>query len=340
MKAYVIKKGANGYDALQRTNLDDPQPGANQVVVRIKATSLNFRDLMYVGPGGRGGPAPRDFIPLSDGAGEIVAVGRDVQRVKVGDRVATSFFPRWVEGPPAPQKLGALGSPAHDGTLSEYMLIHEDGVAVVPDYLTTEEAGTLSCAAVTAWNALFHAGGQLKPTDTVLCMGTGGVSIFALQMAKAAGARVIITSSSDEKLEHAKRLGADLTVNYKQSPEWDKEVMKLTDNKGVDCVVELGGAGTLARSYRSVGFGGRVQFIGVLANSEPGETNPHPLAFKAASVNGIMVGTRTMLERCMASMVISKYKPVIDKIFPFDDASAAFRYLQSAKHFGKVVVTV
>ncbi|HXZ69169.1 MAG TPA: alcohol dehydrogenase catalytic domain-containing protein, partial [Alphaproteobacteria bacterium] len=168
MKAYVIKKGATGFEALQKTNLDDPVPGSNEVVVRIRATSLNYRDLIYVGPAGRGGPPPRDFVALSDGAGEIAAVGANVKRVKVGDRVATSFFPRWVEGPPAREKLGALGSPAHDGTLSELMLIHEDGVALVPSYLTTEEAGALSCAAVTAWNALFHAGGQLKPTDTVL----------------------------------------------------------------------------------------------------------------------------------------------------------------------------
>ena len=340
MKAYVIRKGAAGFEALQKTDLDDPTPGPNEVVVRMRATSLNYRDLIYVGPAGRGGPAPRDFVPLSDGAGEIAAVGSEVKRVKVGDRVATSFFPRWVEGPPAPHKLGALGSPAHDGTLCELMLIHEDGVALVPNYLTIEEAGTLSCAAVTAWNALFCAGGQLKLTDTVLCMGTGGVSIFALQFAKAAGGRVIITSSSDEKLEHAKKLGADELINYKKHPEWDQEVMRLTGGKGVDCVIELGGAGTLAHSYRSIGFCGRVQFIGVLANDQPGETNPHPLAFKAASVNGIMVGTRTMLEKCMESMALSKYKPVIDKIFPFDNAPEAYKYLQSGKHFGKVVISV
>jgi NADPH:quinone reductase-like Zn-dependent oxidoreductase len=228
----------------------------------------------------------------------------------------------------------------NDGTLRELMVLHEDGVAPVPTWLTIEEAGTLSCAATTAYNALFVAGGQLKPADTVLCMGTGGVSIFALQMAKAAGARVVITSSSDEKLEHAKKLGADDLINYKRTPEWDKEVMKVTGGKGVDCVIELGGAGTLARSYRSIAYCGRVQFIGVLANNEPGETNPHPLAFRAASVNGIMVGNRDMLERSMALMVTGKFKPIIDKVFPFADAPAAFRYLESAKHFGKVVVTV
>jgi NADPH:quinone reductase-like Zn-dependent oxidoreductase len=340
MKAYVIKQGATGFEALQRTNLDDPEPGPNEVVVRIRAASLNYRDLIYVGPAGRGGPPPHDFVPLSDGAGEIAAVGSAVKRLKVGDRVVTSFFPRWVDGPPAGPKLGALGSPAHHGTLSELMLIHEDGVALIPDWLTTEEAGTLSCAAVTAWNALFVAGGQLMPADTVLCMGTGGVSIYALQLARAAGARVIITSSHDEKLKRAKALGADGLINYKTTPEWSKEVMKLTDNRGVDCVVELGGAGTLAQSYASVGFQGRVQFIGVLANAEPGETNPHPLAFRAASVNGIMVGPRWMLERCMATMAINKFRPVIDKEFGFDDVPEAIRYVQEGKHFGKIVIKI
>ena len=340
MKAYVIKKGASGLEALQQTNLDDPSPGPNEVVICMRAASLNYKDLMSVAPPGRGWPATRDFVPLSDGAGEIAAVGSDVKRVKVGDRVATSMFPRWVDGPPAPHKLGSLGSAGHDGTLAELLRVHEDGVALVPPYLTLEEASTLSCAAVTAWNALFHAGGQLKPTDTVLCMGTGGVSIFALQFAKAAGARVIITSSSDEKLEHAKKLGADELINYKKTPEWDKEVMKLTAGRGVDCVIELGGAGTIGKSYRSIAYCGRVQFIGVLANNEPGDTNPHPIAFRQGSINGIMVGTRTMLEKCMESMVLSKYKPVIDKIFPFDNAPDAYKYLQSGKHFGKVVISV
>jgi NADPH:quinone reductase-like Zn-dependent oxidoreductase len=327
----LVTKGSTGIDGLKRAERDRPAPAVNQVLVRMHAASLNFRDLAVVNGKYIRGPVLHDTIPLSDGAGQIEAVGPGVKDFAAGDRVVATF----AQGdPPA-----ALGSPL-DGVLAEYAVFDMKGLLRIPDHLSYEEAATLPCAAVTAWNALFVAGGQLKPADTVLTMGTGGVSIFALQMAKAAGARVIITSSSDEKLEHAKRLGADEVINYKRTPDWDKEVMRLTDNRGVDCVVELGGAGTLARSYRSVGFCGRVQFIGVLANNEPGETNPHPLAFKAASVNGVMVGNRVMLERSMQLMATARFKPVIDKVFPLADAQEAFRYLQAGKHFGKVVVTV
>ncbi|MBV9770619.1 MAG: NAD(P)-dependent alcohol dehydrogenase, partial [Bryobacterales bacterium] len=226
MKAYELQKGATSLDGLVRVERPDPRPGPRQVLIRVHATSLNYRDQMIVLGNYFSGPVSRNTIPLSDGAGEVAAAGPGVTRFKPGDRVAGTFFQSWISGP-VTERHPALGNPL-DGTLAEYIALDEDGVVALPDTLSFEQAATLPCAAVTAWNALMVAGKSVKPGDTVLCLGTGGVSIAALQFAKAAGARVIITSSSDEKIQRACAVGASDGINYKRFPDWEKEVMRIT----------------------------------------------------------------------------------------------------------------
>ena len=249
MKKYHLLKGSTDISSLTLIECNEPEPAAGQVLVRVHATSMNYRDHAVVSGKYFGGVLSRDTVPLSDGAGEVAAVGTGVSRFTVGDRVAGNFFQGWIDGVPNPATLNALGSPA-DGMLAEYVALDEQGVVAIPDNLTYEEAATLPCAAVTAWNALVVSG-RIRPGNTVLLLGTGGVSIFALQFAKISGANVIITSSDDAKLEKAKALGADAVINYKSTPDWDQEVLRLTDGKGVDHVVEVGGAGTLAKSFAS-----------------------------------------------------------------------------------------
>jgi NADPH:quinone reductase-like Zn-dependent oxidoreductase len=279
-----------------------------------------------------------NLIPLSDGAGEVLAVGDGVSRFKPGDRVVGTFFQTWISGRP-PVGMVALGASPANGMLAEQVVLHEDGLVPVPTDMSLEEAATLPCAAVTAWHGLMVAGRPIKPGDTVLALGTGGVSIFALQFARAAGARVIITSSQDEKLDRARKMGAADVVNYKKSPEWGKAVLELTGGRGVDCVIEVGGAGTLSKSFQSVGFGGKVSLIGVLSGPQ-GDTSPHSLMFKAASLHGVFVGNRAMFEDMLVAMAINRIKPVIDRTFSFDEAQDAYRYQMEGKHFGKVVIKV
>jgi NADPH:quinone reductase-like Zn-dependent oxidoreductase len=281
-------------------------------------------------------PVDRNIIPLSDGAGDVVAIGSGVTRFRTGERVAGTFLQIWFDGP-RPADAGALGVPL-DGTLAEYIALHEDGVVALPSNVSYEQAATLPCAGVTAWNALMVAGRAVRPGDTVLCLGTGGVSIFALQFAKAAGARVIVTSSSDQKLQRAVELGASDGINYKTFPEWDKEVERLTGGRGADHVIEIGGAGTLPRSYRAIGFGGKIALIGFLAAPD-GDINPFPLMMKAGGLHGIGVGSTTMFEDMNHAIEINRIEPVIDKIFPFTDAAAAFRHLASRDFVGKIVIS-
>jgi NADPH:quinone reductase-like Zn-dependent oxidoreductase len=279
----------------------------------------------------------RDTIPLSDGAGEVTAIGPNVTRFKPGDRVAGTFFQVWVDGVPAPASLAALGAPL-DGMLAEYVALDQEGLVRLPDHLSYAEGSTLPCAAVTAWNALMH-NGRVKPGDTVLTLGTGGVSIFALQFAKMNGARVIITSGSDEKLERAKALGADDGINYHKHPDWEKEALRLTDGKGVDHVIEVGGVGTLAKSFAALGYGGQVSLIGVLAG-RTGDSSPHSLMLKAGKLQGIFVGNRAMFESMNKAITVNKMKPVVDKTFPFDQAVAAYKHQLEKKHFGKIVISI
>lgn len=334
MKAYEIRDGF-GLDRLLPCERPDPTPGPFQVRVRVKATSLNYRDLMMV----EGRYNPRQKLPLvpnSDGAGVVDAVGPGVTRVKPGDRVMSLFAQAWLAGEPTRAAQGStLGGPL-DGALADTMLLHEDGVVPTPAHLSDEEAATLPCAAVTAWSALVTYGG-LKPGDTVLLQGTGGVSIFALQIARMVGARILITSSSDEKLARARGLGAHEGINYATTPDWDKAARALTGGAGVDHVVEVGGAGTFERSLRCVRPGGVVSVIGVLS----GAAGPVPLTFILMNnlrVQGIFVGHRQSFEALCRAVSQHEVRPVVDRVFPFAEARAAFEHLKSGAHFGKVVV--
>ncbi|MEE8495769.1 MAG: NAD(P)-dependent alcohol dehydrogenase [Xanthomonadales bacterium] len=336
MKAFEIVKGSTSLDGLRMTEREQPEPVRGQVLIRVYAASVNYRDLAIVSGRYIGGSVQRDTIALSDGAGEVVAVGADVDRFKVGDRVAGTFFQGWVEGVPS-ASVAALGSPL-DGMLAEYVALDQEGLVPVPVHLSFEQAATLPCAAVTAWNALM-VNGRIKPGDSVLALGTGGVSIFALQFARMSGARVIITSSSDEKLERAMAMGADAGINYRNTPDWEQEVLSLTGGAGVDHVVEVGGAGTLAKSFQAVGYGGQVTLIGVLSGRE-GDTNPHPLMPKAARLQGVFVGSREMFENMNRAISINQMIPVVDKVFPFDDAPRAYKFQMAGRHFGKIVISI
>jgi NADPH:quinone reductase-like Zn-dependent oxidoreductase len=309
-------------------------PAAQQVLIRIGAAGLNYRDLLIV----QDPSSNRDgLIPLSDGAGTVVAVGDGVTRWKAGDRVSANFFPTWAAGAFSPTALAtALGGGQTDGMLSEYMLADSASLVAVPDHLSLAEAATLPCAAVTAWHALFERG-QLQPGETVLVQGTGGVALFGLQLATALGAKVIVTSSSDAKLARARALGAWKTINYRSQPAWDAAALDLTEGQGVDHILELGGPNTYDRSIAAVAPGGRIAQIGVLTGfaSQP---NILPLQFKNASINGICVGSVQHFEHLNQFLSTHRIHPVVDKTLAFDDAPAAYAHLKSASHFGKVVI--
>ena len=336
MKAYEIRDGF-GLDNLVACERPDPTPGPFQVRVRVQATSLNQRDLMMVE--GRYNPRQKlPLIPNSDGAGRVDAVGSGVTRVKVGDRVMGVFSQAWLAGAPSrAAQTRTLGGPL-DGALADTMLLHEDGVVLTPAHLSDEEAATLPCAAVTAWSALVTYGG-LKAGDTVLVQGTGGVSIFGLQLARMLGARVILTSSRDDKLEKARALGAHEVINYVTTPDWDKAARALTGGMGVDHVVEVGGAGTFEKSLRAVRVGGTVSVIGVLSGGA-GTVPLTPILMQNLRVQGILVGHREGVEAMNRALALHGIHPVVDRVFPFAEARAAFEYLKSGAHFGKVVVRV
>jgi len=336
MKAYELQPGATGLDGLRQNERHDPLPGPREVLIRLRAASLNYRDHMIV-TGRYFTPVSRPTIPLSDGAGEVTAVGPGVTRFQPGDRVAGAFFQVWFDGPPT-QRHPALGVPL-DGTLAEFVVLHEDGVVAIPPSLSFEQAAALPCAGVTAWNALMVSGTPLKTGDTVLCLGTGGVSVLAAQIALAAGARVIVTSSSDEKLRRVRSLGVFDTINYKTHPDWEKEVARLTYGRGADHIIEIGGAGTLNRSFEAVAFGGKIALIGFLAG-QASQLNPVPMMLKGACLQGIGVGSTAMFEALNRSIAINKIQPAVDKVFPFEKAADAFRCLATGDFVGKIVVTI
>jgi NADPH:quinone reductase-like Zn-dependent oxidoreductase len=334
MQAYEIQ--SFGFDALQRVDRAEPKIGPGQVLLKMRAWSLNFRDLMVVK--GQYNPKLRmPAIPLSDGVGEVVGVGEGVTRVKVGDRVAGAFMPKWISGEINEAKSrSALGGGGAEGMLAELVAVSAEGVVHVPAHLSDEEAAALPCAAVTAWHALIGEG-TLKAGDTVLVQGTGGVSLFALQLARLQGARVIATSSRDDKLARAVQLGASDGINYSTTPKWDERVRELTGGVGVDYVVEVGGAGTLAQSMRAVKIGGQISLIGVLTGGA-GQVNPLPILMKNIRVQGIFVGSREMFEAMNRAISQHKMKPVVDRVFGFNEAIEAFRYMESGAHFGKVAI--
>ena len=337
MRAYVLPKGCNQAGDLRLIERPDPQPGPGQVLVRIRAASLNFRDQAVALGQYLGGPVSRDLVPLSDGAGEVIAVGPGAGRVAVGDRVAGTFFQRTAVSPLAP--VAALGAMPLDGVLAEQVLFYEDGVVPLPDGYSFEEGACLPCAAVTAWHGLMRAGRAGRPGETVLVLGTGGVSTFALQFARAAGARVIATSSSDEKLARAKRLGAADGINYTRTPEWDQQVLSLTGGRGADCVIEVGGVNTMPRSFAALARGGKVCLIGLLAGRE-GAVSPYPLMAKGGSVHGIFVGDREMFLEMNRAIDANGIKPVIDRVFPFEQALDAYTTHASGQFVGKIVIDV
>ncbi len=333
MKAYQIE--AFGFDNVKLADIAEPQPGPGEVLLEMRAWSLNFRDLMVA----KGQYNPRlklPAVPLSDGVGHVVALGPGATKWKIGDRVAGCFMPKWTCGELDDEKArSALGGGGPAGMLAEKVAIREAGLVAAPEHLSDEQAATLPCAAVTAWQALVPAG-HVQAGDTVLVQGTGGVSIFALQFARLHGARVIATSSSDEKLAKAIELGASDGINYKTTPDWDKKVLELTGGRGVDFVVEVGGAGTLPLSMKSVRAGGQISLIGVLTGG--GQVNPMPILMRGIRVQGIFVGSREMFEAMNRAISQSKLVPVVDRAFPFSEALDAFRYMESGAHLGKVVI--
>lgn len=314
-----------------------PEPGPGQVRVDVKAASINFRDLMMV----RGLYNPRQPLPLipgSDGAGVVSAVGEGVTRVRVGERVAGIFAQRWLAGPaPADVQGSTLGGPL-DGMLAEQVVLDAEGVVPIPDGLDFEQAASLPCAAVTAWHAVVEHGRPV-PGSRVLLQGTGGVSLFALAFARAAGAEVILTSSSDEKLARARELGAAHTINYRQQPAWGKAVAELTGGQGVDHVVEVGGADTLGQSLQAVAPGGRISVIGVLSGVKT-ELELTRVLMRGVQLQGIFVGSRAMFEAMNRAIVLHRIRPVIDRVFPLAETRAALERMAAGAHFGKIVLRV
>jgi NADPH:quinone reductase-like Zn-dependent oxidoreductase len=335
----ALRLNAFGLDnvSLEPTTL--PPLGPTGVHVRLRAASLNYRDLMVV----LGQYNPKMQLPRilgSDAAGEVLAVGPAVTRFKPGDRICTLFFQDWLDGEIQPLTgKSALGGTI-DGVFATERVLPESGLVHAPANLSFEEAATLPCAALTAWNALVEQG-HLRAGQTVLVQGTGGVSLFALQIAKMHGATAILTSSSDEKLDRGRRLGATHTINYKSTPEWDKPAKELTQNNGVDHVVEVGGQGTITKSLNAVRPAGHVHVIGVLSGTGAGPgIDVRSILTKSVHINGIYVGSRTMFERMNAAIAANNLKPVIDRIFPFTQARAAFEHMQNGSHFGKIVLSL
>lgn len=333
MKAYEIVS-PDGVDALKLADRSTPEAGHGQVLVRVHASSVNYRDLLTVeDPVSRRLPYPR--IPNSDCAGEVIGVGPGVSGFGVGDRVAGCFFQRWVDGPVTADAMASALGGAIDGVLAQEVVLDEAGAVTVPEHMSYEQAATLPCAALTAWHALVEKG-QLRAGDTVLLLGTGGVSIFALQIAAMHNARAIVTSSSDEKLERARAMGAWQTINYRQAPDWEQRVRELTDDVGVDHVVEVGGAGTLEKSIASSRVGGHIALIGVLTG---GQINPMMIMRNSLRLHGIYVGSQAMFKSMNRAFEAARLEPVIDQTVPFEAARDAFHSMRGAGHFGKIVIS-
>jgi len=333
MKSYRIQT-FNGSAGLSVTEEPTPRPGPGEVLVRLRASSLNFRDGMILN-GAFGPMVAPGRVPLSDGAGEVAEVGEQVSRFKVGDRVMPIFNPHWIGGKrPLDSSMLGLGGYA-DGTLRDFMLVREYALTPIPEHLSFEEAASLPCAAVTAWCAL-QSHEPLLPGDVVLTQGTGGVSVFALQLAKLFGARVISTTSSDQKAERLRQLGADATINYKTHPDWEQEVRRLTDGRGADVIVEVGGAGTLARSFRSANANSRIAIVGLLAGANGGEGFDFMSWIATTFRTG--TGSRQDFEQMNKAIAYHRLRPVLDQVFPFEEAVAAIDYFMAQKHFGKVII--
>lgn len=334
MQAYRVLSG-RGREALERVDLEPSELSPHEVRIRVHAVALNYRDLM-IAQGNYPVSTDRPPIAVADGAGEVTDLGDAVTRFKIGDRVTRTYFSEWFDGPPTFGNTAIVPGASVDGMLAEQVSVHEDHLVAVPPHLSYQEAASLSCAGVTAWNALFVEG-RVQPGNTVLLLGTGGVSIWALQLAKAAGLRAIITSSSDEKLERARKLGADEVINYRTIPEWHEEVLRMTGGTGVDLTLEIGGRETLNRSVAATRLGGIVVLIGGV-NGFTAQLDIVPLLVGHKHLIGIAVGSRAMFEALNRFVSLTGIKPAVDRVFPFEQAREALLYLEGAGHLGKVII--
>ena len=334
MRVYEIVSDG-GVDTLALNQRQSPQPQKGEILVGIRASSVNYRDLSTIeDPVPRGITYPR--IPNSDCAGEVIGVGAGVTRFKTGDRVAGCFFQNWSDGGISAAAMASALGGAIDGVLAEQAVLNEFGAVPIPAHMSFEEAATLPCAALTAWNCLVEQGG-LKAGHTTLFLGTGGASIAGLQIAKMMGARAIITSSSDEKLERARDLGADQLINYRLTPDWEAQVLEMTNGVGVDVTIETGGGGTLEKTIEATRIGGTISLIGVLTG---GTINPTAVMRKSIRLQGVYVGNRRMFEDMNAAFTVNQIHPVVDQVFEFEDARSAYHAMRAAGHFGKLVVKV
>lgn len=332
MKVIQVTK-TGGLENLHIVERPDPEPGPGEILVQWHATSLNFHDyLVAIG----GIPVPEGRIPMSDGAGEILAVGKDVHEWNVGDKVMSLFFPYWIEGKPTFKKMAGVSGETVDGYIAEKSCVPATSVSVIPEAYSYAEAATLPCAGLTAWRGLVSEG-RIKAGESVLIEGTGGMSIFGLQIAKAAGAKVYATSSSEEKAERLRNMGAEAVINYKEDPKWGKTIFKLAGG-GVDHVLDVGGGSTMQQSIEAAAIGGHIVSIGILGNGRKGEITFPKLFFKQLRMSGIAVGSRSMQEDMVHAININKLKPIIDKSFAFDQLAEAFQYQASGAHFGKIVL--
>jgi NADPH:quinone reductase-like Zn-dependent oxidoreductase len=337
MRAYHLQPGG-GIGSLRQIDFPSRPIASDEVRVAMCATSLNYRDLQIV-RGGYGQPSAQVVIPLSDGVGQVIEVGPSVRRFAVADRVLTTFYPHWIEGPITREKTAATHGGGSDGVLAEEQIFSETALVSAPADLSDAEAATLTCAGVTAWNALFVQG-EARPGASVLILGTGGVAVWALQLAVAAGLHPIVTSSSDEKLAIARSMGARALVNYRTTPQWQKEVLKATDGEGVDLVIEVGGENTLVKSIDATRPGGRVIVIGGVSGFGGAAIEPHSLIFGAKTLSAVTVGSRAMMSDLVRFVTQTGIRPTIAHEFGFDDARVAYEYLDAGRAFGKVVIRV
>ncbi|OCK59175.1 NAD(P)-dependent alcohol dehydrogenase [Bradyrhizobium sp. LMTR 3] len=336
MKCYELQ-GPSGLDGLALVDKPVPEPGDGQVLVRLRAATLNYRDLITV-KGGYGSRQKFPLVPASDGAGVVERVGPGVRGFAAGDRVIGSFFESWIGGEPSEAKMRSALGGAVDGVLSEHRIFPKHALVRTPEHLSDIEAAALPCAGLTAWSAIVKLGG-VKPGQTVLTQGTGGVSLFAIQFAKMCGARVIATSSSAAKIERLKQLGADFTLNYKTTPDWGKKAREWS-GKGVDLVVEVGGVGTLNESIRATRIGGTIAFIGVLAGPPPSDLRLPLMVMQQQRLQGVTVGSVEDLQAMVDAITTNGMKPMIDRTFRFDQAKDAFAHMESGAHFGKVAIEI
>ncbi|MBO6949882.1 MAG: NAD(P)-dependent alcohol dehydrogenase [Rhodospirillales bacterium] len=338
MRAMIFET-PEGPDSLKAADRPVPEPGPAEVLVKIGAASLNYRDLLISKGGYRKRQKQKDLVPLSDGAGTVEAVGPGVEEFRIGDRVTACFFHEWAAGTATEHALETDSGRSRDGMLQEYRVIPVSGLVHTPRNLTDAEAASLTCAGITAWSAIVRLG-RAEPGDTILTQGTGGVSLFALQFAKMNGCRVAITSSSDEKLERAKSLGADHGINYSKTEDWGQSAKDWAAGDGVDNVIELGGTETMKQSLIAVRPGGTLSLIGVLSGATTGNVLLPFIVSRDVRLQGVTVGPKDAMQQMCKAIEAADMKPVIDKVFPFEDAAEAYRYLASGAHFGKVCVSV